>query len=570
MSNNAETTFLWAWALLDGLATAGIRRVVASPGSRSTPLTLAALRHPDLTTHMVVDERSAAFFALGLAKGEAAPVAVIATSGSAVANWFPAVAEANMGRWPLILLSADRPPELQDRGANQTMDQIGLFGSHVRAFRQLPPAEADTNWLATLAAQIVAISLGPLPGPVHINIPLREPLVPPPSPPPKARTVKRVEPLASRMIPTAETVAAVATLLSSGRGAIVCGSDDLGDDFHRAVTDLAMRLQVPVFADILSGIRCGDPNCAAVLAQPDLVVRAAPPADWVLRFAGTPVSRAVVDWQGRCGGMAQVVVSAHPRLADPSGTASHVIHADPASFCRLLAGIPACADWLESVMELDRRVEKGASAVCADDTAFEGTLLRRLMPSLPSETALFLGNSLTVRAAEWFCGRIPGRMRLFGNRGVSGIDGNVSTAFGIAAARGSAVAVIGDLTLLHDLNALALGITHRLVVVVVDNGGGGIFDHLPQASLPEFQEAWLVPQSLSLADTARAFGLNYIGAEGIGAAVAAVKAALERPVSTLVHISVDRAVSLDRCRQFHTLYDQGASVHDPVAAIPRH
>ncbi|HTH18035.1 MAG TPA: thiamine pyrophosphate-dependent enzyme, partial [Magnetospirillum sp.] len=165
--------------------------------------------------------------------------------------------------------------------------------------------------------------------------------------------------------------------------------------------------------------------------------------------------------------------------------------------------------------------------------------------------------------------RIPGRLRLFGNRGVSGIDGNLSTAFGIAAARGTAVAVIGDLALLHDLNALALGSTHRLVVVVVDNGGGGIFDHLPQAGLPEFQEAWLAPQSLSPADATRAFGLDYIGAGGVGAAVAAVQAALERPVSTLVHIAIDRAVSLDRCRQFHSLYDQGASVHDPVAAFPR-
>ena len=502
MSSNAETTFLWAWALLDGLAAAGVRRAVASPGSRSTPLTLAALRHPDLTTHMVVDERSAAFFALGLAKAEAAPVVVIATSGSAVANWFPAVAEANMGRWPLILLSADRPPELQDRGANQTMDQVSLFGSHVRAFHQLPPAEAETSWLAALAARAVAVSCGPLPGPVHLNVPLREPLVPPSAPPPKARASKQAEPLASRLIPTDETVVSIDALLSSGRGAIVCGSDDLGAGFHRAVVDLADRLRVPVFADILSGIRCGEPNGTAVLAHPDQVARAAPAADWVLRFAGTPVSRALADWQGRCGDKAQVVVSGHPRLADPAGTATHMIHADPASLCRLLAGI-------------------------------------------------------------------PGRLRLFGNRGVSGIDGNLSTAFGIAAARGTAVAVIGDLALLHDLNALALGSTHRLVVVVVDNGGGGIFDHLPQAGLPEFQEAWLAPQSLSPADATRAFGLDYIGAGGVGAAVAAVQAALERPVSTLVHIAIDRAVSLDRCRQFHSLYDQGASVHDPVAAFPR-
>ena len=251
MNSNAETSFLWALALLDGLATAGVRRVVISPGSRSTPLTLAALRHPGLIPHVVVDERSAAFFALGLAKTEAAPVVVIAASGSAIANWFPAVVEANMGRWPLILLSADRPPELHDCGANQTMDQIGLFGSHVRAFHQLPPAETETGWLAALAARAVSASRGPLPGPVHLNIPLREPLVPPAALPPATGAPKRVEALASRLIPATETIAAIGTVLSSGRGAIVCGSDDLGTGFHQAVIDLGERLQVPVFADIL-------------------------------------------------------------------------------------------------------------------------------------------------------------------------------------------------------------------------------------------------------------------------------------------------------------------------------
>jgi 2-succinyl-5-enolpyruvyl-6-hydroxy-3-cyclohexene-1-carboxylate synthase len=567
---DAETTFRWAWALLDGLVGAGVRRAVISPGSRSTPLTLAALRHPGLTTHMVLDERSAAFFALGLVKAEAAPVAVIATSGSAVANWFPAVTEANMGRWPLILLSADRPPELQDCGANQTMDQIGLFGSHVRAFHHLPPAETETGWLGGLAARAVAAGQGPLPGPVHLNIPLREPLVPPAALPP-ARTMSRsVTPLASQLRPTADAVAAIQSLLSSGQGAILCGSDDLGVGFHEAVMTLGECRRVPVFADILSGVRGGAASGGTVLAHPDQVARTAPAADWVLRFGGAPISRAMTDWLGRCGGRPQVVVSAHPRPADPVGVASHVIHADPATLCRMLAEPMATAPgWRETFLELDRQAEWKAAAACADDIAFEGTLLRRLLSGLPPETALFLGNSLTVRAAEWFAGRLPHRLRLFGNRGVSGIDGNLSTAFGLAAGCGSAVAVVGDLALQHDLTALALGREHRLVVVVLDNGGGGIFDHLPQAGLPEYRQAWLMPQGLSIPAAAQAFGLDYVRAGEIGTALGAIRAALDHAGSSVVHLPIDRTVSLNRCREFHSLYDQGDRVHDPVAALSR-
>lgn len=559
MSNPAEITFRWAWALLDGLAGCGVGRAVISPGARSTPLTLAALRHPGLTTHVVVDERSAAFFALGLAKTDAVPVVLIATSGSAIANWLPAVVEANMGRWPLILLSADRPPELHDCGANQTMDQIGLFGSHVRAFHQLPPAEAEVGWLAGLAARTVAASLGPLPGPVHINVPLREPLLPAMPPAPLPATAGRIKHCPSRPTPTPETVTAIETIVSSGNGAIVCGTDDLGPGFHQAVIDLAEQLRVPILADILSGVRGAGSGGSVPLAHPDQVVRTAPAPDWLLRFAGSPVSRATADWLGRCKGRPQVVVADHPRLADPGGGATHVVRADAAALCRMLVGRPAALGWRESFQELDRRADQAAAALCADDGAFEGTLLRRLIRSLPPETALFLGNSLTVRAAEWFSGRIPAGLRLFGNRGVSGIDGNLSTAFGIAAGLGAAVAVVGDLALLHDLNALALGTAHRMVVVVLDNGGGGIFDHLPQSGLPEYQEGWLTPQPLSPAGAAQAFGLDYAKADGVGAAVDTILAALDRPGSALVHLTIDRAASLARCRQFQSIHLHGES-----------
>jgi 2-succinyl-5-enolpyruvyl-6-hydroxy-3-cyclohexene-1-carboxylate synthase len=535
---------------MDGLAGAGLRRVVLSPGSRSTPLTLAALRHPDLITRVVIDERSAAFHALGLAKAEGRPVAVIATSGSAVANWFPAVVEADMGRVPLILLSADRPPELQDCGANQTMDQIGLFGGHVRAFHQLPPAEANTGWLGPLAARVVAATLEPMPGPVHVNVPLREPLVP------TAGTGSAVsgpvppQRLSARAGPSSETLETLEAVFDGGRGAIVCGTEDLGADGRAAVLALAERLRVPVFADGLSGLRFDVRAGAAVLAHPDQVARVAPPADWVLRLGGAPVSKALSTWLQSARGRPQIVVSASPRVADPEGTATHVLHADPGEVCRSLRGSPAPESWLRDVVAMDAVAATAAEAVCAEDAPFEGSVLRRLVRGLPAGTPLVLGNSLPVRACDWLAGRVPDGPRPFGNRGVSGIDGTLSTAFGIVSALGPGVAVVGDLTFLHDLGGLALGRDLPLAILLLDNGGGGIFDHLPQANLPEFEQGWLTPPALDAITAARAFGLSAETVATTDEAVAAVRAALDRPAASVIRLPIDRAESLRRFRSF--------------------
>ncbi len=550
MTDIATRNYRWAWALLDGLAAAGVRRVVLAPGSRSTPLALAALRHPLLTVHVSVDERAAGFFALGLARAEALPAVLIATSGSAIANWLPAVVEADMGRVPLILLSADRPPELQDCGANQTMDQLGLFGRHVRAFHQLPPAEDDTAWLAGLAARSVALTLTPLPGPVHWNVPLREPLVPE-EVPALTRSARVPQRLGTTMQPDAAALAILERLVADGPGAIVCGPQDLGAAARTAILELAQRLNVPLFADVLSGLRCGSHAPGNVLHHPDSVARSAPAAAWVLRFGGTPVSRAVNDWLARCAGV-QVAVSDHPRVADPAGNASHLLYADPAALCRALDGAAAPDGWLEQAVALDQAARSAAAEACRGETNFEGAMLRALMHALPAQAPLFLGNSLTVRAADWFAGVTPAPLRLFGNRGVSGIDGNIATACGIATALGPTVAVVGDLAFLHDLNALALGQHCPLTVVLLDNGGGGIFDHLPQAGLPEFDRGWLTPQAVDPAHVARAFGLDYTRAETVTAAVAAACAAHTPARLRIVHVPIERTYSLARTRAFHT------------------
>jgi 2-succinyl-5-enolpyruvyl-6-hydroxy-3-cyclohexene-1-carboxylate synthase len=549
-SDAADVTYAWARRLVDGLAGAGLARIVLSPGSRSTPLALAALRNPALATHVVVDERSAAFFALGLAKAGAAPVGLVATSGSAIANWLPAVVEADMARVPLVLLSADRPPELQDCGANQTMDQIGLFGRHVRAFHQLPPAETHADWLAGLAARCVAASRGPLPGPVHVNVPLREPLVPSAADAPMAGSAPPAR-LGATLRPDADSLAAAAKIVAGGSGAIVCGAEDLGGDFAREVAALSRRLDVPLLADVLSGLRFAPDVGDAALAYPDFVARRAPTPAWLLRFGGTPVSRALSDWVERCRGRPQIVVAAHPRLADPGAAATHVLHADPAAFCAALSGRPAAPDWRAEFARLDGVGTATAATLCAEAPPFEGSVLRAVLHALPARMPVFLGNSLAVRFADWFGGRGERALRVLGNRGVSGIDGNLSTAFGMAAALGPGLAVVGDLAFLHDVNALALHRHGRLAVLLLDNGGGAIFEHLPQAGLPEFERAWLTPQSLDPAAAAQAFGVAHCRVADAADAASAVVDALELAVTRIVHVPIDRATSLARVRALH-------------------
>ncbi|MCW2309052.1 2-succinyl-5-enolpyruvyl-6-hydroxy-3-cyclohexene-1-carboxylic-acid synthase [Rhodobium gokarnense] len=550
MSNPADVTFRWAAALIGGLAGAGVTRAVISPGSRSTPLTLAALRHPAIACRMVLDERVAGFHALGLAKAEQKPVVLIATSGSAIANWLPAVVEADMARVPLILLSADRPPELQNCGANQTMDQIGLFSSHARAFHQLPPAEEESGWLAPFAARAVAQSLGPLLGPVHINVPLREPLVPSAdiaAPKPGAPAAQT---LTSAPAPTPAALDTLSQVIAQGRGAIVCGTEDLGPESRAAIFDLAERLQVPVFADALSGLRFDPRAGATVLAHPDQVSRNAPPADWLLRLGGAPISRALSDWLKKAAGRPQIVVGSSSRIADPEGTATHTLTADATALYRALNGPPAPADWLEQVQALDAAATEAAERACDEDTPFEGTVLRRLVRALPAATPLVMANSLPVRALDWLAGRPASGIRLFGSRGVSGIDGTLSAAFGIASAFGPTVAVIGDLAFQHDLGALALGADLPLAILVLDNSGGAIFDHLPQTVLPEFQEGWLTPSTLDIAGAARSFGIEAETVTSNDAAVAGILAALKRPAASVIRLPIDRAASLARFRAF--------------------
>lgn len=546
MADAGTLNLQWAGTLLDGLAAAGVRQAVISPGSRSTPLALAALRHPDLTSRVVLDERSAAFLALGLAKGSGRPAVVIATSGSAIANWHPAVIEADRSRVPLILLSADRPPELQGCGANQTIDQAKIFGTAVRACHALPPAEADMAWLRLLALR-VAGEAGD--GPVHVNMAFRDPLVPQGAhASQRAPNVDAACTLGSvRFMPGDADLGCLTQLLSGRPGLIVCGSEDLSGA-AAAITRLAYTVGAPVLADPLSGLRTQD-RVMTVVSHYDALLRHphAPSPEWILRFGGEPVSKFLGRYLARHAEVPQVVVSGHARWADPHHTARQVVLADPGALCAALAERVRLADpgWLAHWQVMDQ-----LAAPRWDMLPEEGWLVRGLAHDLLPDACLFTGNSLAVRQFDWFMGLAQPGVRVLCNRGASGIDGNLSTYLGIAATRPNSVGVVGDLTFLHDLGALHAAKGIDGTIVVVNNGGGGIFDHLPQAGLDEYAAGWLTPHEVDIGAAARLFGLRHVRSDSGEAAAGLVLESLGRPGVGIIELAVDREASLAAHRAY--------------------
>lgn len=536
--NTGTLNFRWSVALAAGFVAAGVRRAVISPGSRSTPLALALLRQPGLTCHVAVDERSAAFFALGLARADGIPPLVLATSGTAVANWLPAVAEASAGAVPILFVSADRPPELHGCGANQTIPQAGMFSPYVRASHVLeaPAGDFDARFASALAARAFDQACWPLPGPVHLNQPFREPLVPPAGEstlvsPTDSRPLVAV----SRPLPSIdpELVADIAARISGGRGAIVCGEMRPDAAFAERVSALAAQLDCPILAEPLSGLRFGSHDRSRLVVRynrwpENAAAREVTRPDWVLRFGSWPVTRRLQDCVSAAG--MHILIDPLPRWSDPSHGLACLLRADPAAACAALLDarpVASPAGWQALWSELEAKTAR-------DDEAQHW--VPALLSILPPAQAVFVGNSLPIRQLDSFSGSAGKPLRFFGNRGASGIDGNVSTALGIAAVSGSVVAIIGDLTCQHDIGGLALARGLDAVIVVVNNGGGRIFEHLPQAALPEFDQGWRTPQYIDFAAAARTFGVAYARCNAAGDLGVAVQAALHAGGPHLVEL----------------------------------
>lgn len=549
-----QLNLAWADAFVAGLAAAGLTHVVLAPGARSAPLALACLRRPELRCEVMTDERDAGYFALGIGRATGAPAAVLCTSGTAAANLMPAVMEANLAGVPLLVLTADRPPEAHGWGANQTADQLRLYGSHVRAFHaaSVPDAAVPTRYLHTLAARVLMECRGPAPGPVHVNLPFREPLLPEaiPSPPPLPAPVARYEAAANVLA----DIDGLAARLSGAPGVIVCGEASYDAGFAAAVAALAERLDAPILAEPLSNLRWGGHDRSRILAHPARFLRRAelPAPAWVMRFGAFPVSRTLERWLAGLDGAYRILVASPGRWPDPLWRTDAVVNSDPLTLVEALvarvdpAPVPWCAAWRNA----EARAATEASQLCDQAPLFEGTVARSLIAALPAGGRCFVGNSLAIRALDAFGGSRAAPMTLHGNRGASGIDGNVATTAGIAVASGAPTALlIGDQAALHDCGGFAALAGRDVVAVVMDNGGGGIFDHLPLAqAVPAdlLRQGWTAPPRMDFAALAATFCLRYIKADDRGTLDSALAAAFAEGGAWLLHVTVDRDVSRQR------------------------
>jgi 2-succinyl-5-enolpyruvyl-6-hydroxy-3-cyclohexene-1-carboxylate synthase len=512
-------------AFTDELIRCGLRDAVLAPGSRSTPLAMAcfdAAQQGRLRLHVRIDERSASFAALGLAKASRRPVAVLCTSGTAAANFHPAVIEADESGIPLLVLTADRPPELRSTGANQTIDQVKLYGSAVRWFCEVGLPErrlgAVAYWrsLACQAWAYAAGSAGGFAGPVHLNLAFREPLTP--ELPGSTREQNWPESLDGRpggrpwtRVEQRGTRPDQLDLAWTERGVVVCGD---GDYDAAALVELAEQAGWPVLAEPSSGARRGPnalPAYQYLLATPEFVAAHRPD---VLVSAGRPgLSRAQMAFLGGPAGRYVVLGQGPGHWADPPRTAT-----DVAAGIRL-GGAPArgpyrVTAWLDDWRRADAAARRTVDAVLdEDDSLTEPRLARDLVTSLPEQAMLWTGSSMPVRDVD-FHGPPRADIRILASRGASGIDGTVSAAIGAALAYGGpAFALIGDLAFLHDVPGLALGPSEPrpdLCLIVVNNDGGGIFSTLEQAAFADsFERLFGTPHAADLHHLAAAFGLPY-------------------------------------------------------------
>lgn len=554
--------YAWAALLVEELARCGVRTIGVAPGSRSSPLAeaAAAQKRMDLVVHP--DERGLAFHLLGRAKASGRPAAVVTTSGTAAANLFPAVAEAHHAGLPLIVITADRPHELRDCGANQATDQTKLFGAFVRRFIELPPPDpaiAPGFLLAAVDDAVQAARCG-FPGPVHLNVLFREPLAPTPVPYPWRTMERELGAWRSNGSPwvahheqvrvPAPDEALARALGASSRGVILAGAMD-GEDAAAAVA-LAEQLGWPLLPDLQSGLRLAAKS-PAVIPHADLLLCSARFRDGakdavLLQLGSGFVTRRYLDYAGAAEFGTRILVDPTPGRVDPRHRAGHRVVSRVAPWVRaMLPQLPMrpVGEWTTAWQEASQRVERELGRRFAKPALTEPAIAWTLSRLLPDRHACFVGNSLPIRMAATFASAAGAAPTIYTNRGLSGIDGQLATAAGCAAGAGVPLtAVVGDLTFLHDLNSLALlrSLPVPVIIVLVNNDGGGIFSLLPIAeSARHFERVFGTPHGLGFKSAATLFGLAYAAPRTLPALARAWRAAVRSGRSCLIEVRTQRA-----------------------------
>ncbi len=490
-----------------------MRHACTAPGSRCTPIVLSLVREPRIRCWSHIDERCAGFFALGAAKASHTPVAVTCTSGTAAANLAPAVIEAHHARVPLIVLTADRPPELRDVGAGQAIDQLKLYGDAVKWFFELDLPDAAPErlrFIRTLACRAYLTAREGPAGPVHLNLPLREPLVTD-EPLPQDRTGREGgQPYVIREPPTDPPAAEGPGPHPSGRLVIVAGAGAPGPEELAA---FAATMGIPLLADPLSNARRG----AAAIAHYDLLLRSPDftgnhRPDFVFRLGDLPTSKPLRAWLASLADIPQIAFDLDATWQDPDAVVG----------MRVRGGLPQPTGldvepgWLESWRAADRTASEAIDESLGD-TLSEPLVARALGGSLSADTALYVASSMPIRDIEAFLPARDDGPRVLSNRGANGIDGTVSAAYGAAAAGARVVLLIGDVALAHDIGGLLcnrrLGLS--ITIVLLNNDGGGIFHFLPVASQADgFEEHVATPHGLDFKQVASVYGCRYVRPAG--------------------------------------------------------
>lgn len=560
--NHTEKLTRYTANFVDELARNRLTDVIISPGSRSTPLAMMIAEHPDLKQWVVIDERSAAFFALGMAKKKQLATAIICSSGTAAANYFPAIVEAYYSRVPLVVLTADRPHELRDVGAPQSIGQIKMYGDYAKWFHEMAPPEADDSMLAyarNKASRSVHTANEGNPGAVHLNFPFREPLMPDFSLEnvwgernngPFYTAVDGKRRLAQEQLDELTS-----KLQSYRNGLIVCGPQT-DKDFAAAVSDFAAKWQFPILADPLSQVRAGGHRKDLVIEGFDAFLRSETvrrqlKPDFIIRFGAMPVSKAYLSYVKKHDDIPQFVVENTAGYREPAGNQTEWIYTDSTELCRDLANTsvtqPIAEGWLESWQRMNEKAKHILLERDETRDLTEGEAVRSLMDVVPDKSSIYVGNSMAVRDLDTFFMNTAKSVDVLANRGANGIDGMVSSGLGASAAGNPVTLILGDLSFFHDMNGL-LAAKHyglNITILVVNNNGGGIFSFLPQVNSDHFEALFGTPLDIDFHHAVKMYDGTYQQPNEISGLKQALAESYQYEGLSVIEIKTDRTANME-------------------------
>lgn len=569
MSHQSALTAYIA-AFVAELVHTGIKDVVVSPGSRSTPMAMVMAEHQGLNVHIHVDERSAAFFALGIAKASGKPAALLCTSGTAAANYFPAIVEARLSRVPLLVLTADRPHELRDVGAPQAIDQIELYGKHVKWFSEMALPDESANMLRyarMVCGRAAATALQAPAGPVHLNFPFREPLLPNLENERLFELAERAEGYVSitqgtRALDNEGFERIAAELGKYEKGIIVCGQID-NEAFSEKVGQFAEALGYPVLADPLSQLRSNGNAGNWIVDAYDSFLRFEDAKqqlkpDVVIRFGAMPVSKALTIFLKENRDARQFVVDGGGGWLDPHALSTEMVYCDEAIFCDgLLPSVEqrSASDFADKWLKMNAIAKTVMDEGMDREEMNESLVYRELPELLPEGSSLFVGNSMPIRDLDSFFWLNDKKINVMANRGANGIDGVISTALGASLYGGPMYLVLGDLTFYHDLNGLLPAKLYNLdmTVIVINNNGGGIFSFLPQAGQAKnFEQLFGTPLDLDFSHVVTMYGGEFTRVHDWSSYRDAVLSANRKPGLKVIEVVTEREANAADHRRLWT------------------